>query len=445
MAQGATQQIRELIELNGARAPDFAVREAQPQGAGWPEALPQPVILETGGRSGVGYITDDQGRAMLLMHDPQAPGEVMVYDAAQLRAEYDAIATPLVKELKQAQPRDIYHGVDVGAGSSESLVRIKGGDLDGEVRRKVILGDDGKISALGDVKLGDGRIVYLADPHLNIGDALPEQGRVLKGDVPDYDAYRHSFRDNPEAGALYRSLMDYDSAIIYQNAGVAVQQNVSDAQLAGLSIRVQDGEVEAQSVQDTAPVVPEEVEDKPAEVYILPEVTRKAVRPGPAGGAGDFMQKIGTAERHMDKLGPLDREQSSQARVMLSRLEQELRNSPDLSDPKVQRQVEFMFNNPHGIADEYKAVAAQFVQDRLKAGGPVDMTRYGDALKALGKGDVEQAKGALRGDVPESAQDQRLGKVEAFRENAETLAQNEIAKVPGAPTPMPVSPVVGLG
>lgn len=64
----------------------------------------------------------------------------------------------------------------------------------------------------------------------------------------------------------------------------------------------------------------------------------------------------------------------------------------------MQRQVAFMFKG--SIKDSYKAVALQFVQERLKAGSPVDMQPYNDALDALEDGDVALAKRFLSGQAP---------------------------------------------
>ncbi|MCB1721309.1 MAG: hypothetical protein H6860_02810 [Rhodospirillales bacterium] len=162
-------------------------------------------------------------------------------------------------------------------------------------------------------------------------------------------------------------------------------------------------------------------------------IIREAVAPSAAPkalvGSEFIAQKIGSAGSHMGKMAALDQEAFDQAQIILPRLEVELQRSPDLSDPIVQQQIEFMFNNDFGIADSYKAVAAQFVEERFAAGGPIDMTPYNHALEALRDGDVSRAQGLLRGERQESRLDedflqgQRLGKVSVFRENADTLVQ----------------------
>lgn len=455
MAQSVSEQVRGLIESEGASAPEFGVREAEGQVAGWPDSLPMPVILEVGGRSGVGYITDENGQTMLLMHDPQAPGQVLAYDAEQMRRDYDAVATPLIEDLKATSPRDIYYGQDLGAGSSESLVRITSGDFDGEIRRKVVVGEGGNIERLGPLKLGEhrlGKSAYLVDPTLRLGDRLPEDGRVfaavvvhedgsIKHHAPEHEAYRHSFADRPEVGALYAQLSAYNSTIIYQNrgpgaeGGIAVKQKVSAEVLENLSIRVHERDAAVPSyeavgsvvqvapepgVPESQPVVPEVVVSE----YYPSAFVQTAEQQSVDGGSAFIAQKIGNAESHMGNMAALDREAFSQARVILPGLERELQKSPDLSDPAVQQQIEFMFNNDFGIADSYKAVAAQFVEERLAAGGPIDMTPYNNALEALRDGDVSRAQGLLHGEVSESSVDVEQGrgaKVEEFRGNAHSI------------------------
>ncbi len=124
---------------------------------------------------------------------------------------------------------------------------------------------------------------------------------------------------------------------------------------------------------------------------------------GPSGA--EFVNDLLDAHKQerIQALGNFDSPKQAQeakmgAHVLFSRLESELKKSPDLSDLQVQRQVGLLFEKaPEGV----KAVYAKFIEDRIQVGQAVDFKPYKEAVEKVVKGeDVSSLQQGLLDERP---------------------------------------------
>lgn len=368
--QGASQANFVAQEYDNGAKSFFVLSKDGSHPEDWPEGVPDLVRLqyfdETSTKQETSvFVYGDDGLPYVIVHDPENEGGFALMKAEDALNMYYEVIEPFY-EQNQSAPAVVAPG----------LYDIQGGEYDGQTLRMAVLGDEGQITRFGDIKLGESADVVFVDPSLEIGD-------VPASTVGKYDV---EYRVHDPVSQLDVQMTAYESSLA-PLAAPTFGRDISVADMGKIGRVIEFNPSSPEPV--SAPLA--QVDDDEIVVSRRREAPAVAVQPEPEPEPDVF--EAPDSAQYMATLGedmPANAEMT--ARTTFIQMERYIaQGRMDI--------VERYFDpeNSGAVDESWRAVVADYLEERLAAGEPIGFDRHLDAVRALQAGDVDAARAHMDG------------------------------------------------